>query len=335
VWGETYDLSGGVKTNWDVHYGREFRYDGARERYLVRELDPEPLKTGGISSLKDTWTDYDGDEPYTQYTVTQGTPDVAVPKRSFELGIGTFEWGDDGLGNILPVATSAKMFHMDHLGTTRHMSDSAGAAGESSVYTAFGMLRSGTAHGYGYDGAWGYQSNLADTATSGGSGDPVTDPRLGFPFLHVGHRYYDPSTGRFLQRDPIGIDAGTNVYLYANGVPTASADPDGLFVRPLLKLLGKLLRKGPKKAPPAKSPPPKAPPKPSPKFKKPTNPPQNPPKDPPPGTRVREGKPTEQYPDGYWRMEKLQKDGTWQYVNPSTMKPGPHCDTHVPLPPRG
>jgi RHS repeat-associated protein len=228
VWGETYDLSAGVKTNWEVHYGREFRYDGARERYLVRELDPEPLKTGGISSLKDTWTDYDGDEPYVEYTVTQGTPDVAVPVRSFELGIGTFDWGDDGLGNILPVASSAKMFHMDHLGTTQHMTDSTGVAGEASVYTAFGSLKSGTAHAYGYDGAWGYRSDLADTATSVGSGDPVTDPRLGFPFLHVGHRYYDPSTGRFLQRDPIGIAGGINVYSYAYGIPTGFVDSDGL-----------------------------------------------------------------------------------------------------------
>jgi RHS repeat-associated protein len=120
------------------------------------------------------------------------------------------------------------MFHMDHLGTTRHMTDSTGAAGEASVYTAFGMLRSGTAHGYGYDGAWGYRSDLADSASSGGSGDPVTDPRLGFPFLHVGHRYFDPSTGRFLQRDPIGIYGGINVYNYVNSSPTAGIDPLGL-----------------------------------------------------------------------------------------------------------
>ncbi|MGH7301864.1 MAG: RHS repeat-associated core domain-containing protein [Candidatus Rokuibacteriota bacterium] len=29
-------------------------------------------------------------------------------------------------------------------------------------------------------------------------------------------RYYDPNTGRFAQRDPIGISGGLNLYAYAN-----------------------------------------------------------------------------------------------------------------------
>jgi RHS repeat-associated protein len=229
AWGEVYDLvDSTIKINWEITYGREFRYDGARERHLVRKLDPDALKNNQIVSLQDVWTDYDGDEPYLEYLVTPGNPDVVTNRKSFELGIGTFNWSDDGFGNIIPISSSAKMFHGDHLGTTRHMSTAGGTAADSSVYTAFGVLRSGTAHAYGYDGAWGYRSNLADTATSGASGDPVTDPRLGFPFLHVGHRYYDPSTGRFLQRDPIGIAGGNNVYAYVDGKATYSIDPEGL-----------------------------------------------------------------------------------------------------------
>ncbi|MEK6536122.1 MAG: RHS repeat-associated core domain-containing protein, partial [Actinomycetota bacterium] len=54
--------------------------------------------------------------------------------------------------------------------------------------------------------------------------------RDGFPFLHVGARYYDPSSGRFLQRDPIGIRGGTNVYSYAGNTPTAAVDPDGELI---------------------------------------------------------------------------------------------------------
>jgi len=46
---------------------------------------------------------------------------------------------------------------------------------------------------------------------------------------HVGARYYDPSSGRFLQRDPIGIEGGANVYAYVRNGPALRVDPPGLF----------------------------------------------------------------------------------------------------------
>jgi len=46
-------------------------------------------------------------------------------------------------------------------------------------------------------------------------------------FVHVGARWYDPSTGRFLQRDPLGIEGGLNVYAYVDGCPTSLVDPRG------------------------------------------------------------------------------------------------------------
>ncbi len=73
-------------------------------------------------------------------------------------------------------------------------------------------------------------------------------------------------------------------------------------------------------------------PKPSPKFKLPTNPPQSPPAQVPPGYNLRVMPPTQQYPNGYWVLEKAMPQGGFQKVNPSTMKPGPNPDTHVPLP---
>jgi len=79
------------------------------------------------------------------------------------------------------------------------------------VYTAFGELVSGTSGRFGYVGAHGYQTS-----------DEM-------PYQHVGNRYYDPTTGRFLQRDPMGIRGGSNVYLYASALPTGSIDPDGLY----------------------------------------------------------------------------------------------------------
>lgn len=42
------------------------------------------------------------------------------------------------------------------------------------------------------------------------------------------HRYYDPGTGRFINRDPIGYDGGINLYELAGGNPVNERDPSGL-----------------------------------------------------------------------------------------------------------
>jgi RHS repeat-associated protein len=42
------------------------------------------------------------------------------------------------------------------------------------------------------------------------------------------YRDYDPTTGRYIQADPIGLGGGSNLYLYANGNPVRYTDPLGL-----------------------------------------------------------------------------------------------------------
>ena len=41
-------------------------------------------------------------------------------------------------------------------------------------------------------------------------------------------RYYDPTNGRFLNRDPAGYGGGLNTYAYCDGNPVNAVDPDGL-----------------------------------------------------------------------------------------------------------
>lgn len=149
------------------------------------------------------WSDYSGDEIYGDFEVDNF--DNVDELRSFEPGVATVEpWNLQG-------PASTKYFLTDMLGTTRLMTTSTGGSTQPAVYTAFGELVSGTNHRYGYAGAWGYQSHEE------------------FPFLHVGARYYDPSSGRFLQRDPIGIESGLNVYRYVFNSPTWLTDATGLI----------------------------------------------------------------------------------------------------------
>lgn len=49
---------------------------------------------------------------------------------------------------------------------------------------------------------------------------------LGYTYYRA--RYYDPSIGRFTQRDPIELEGGVNLYTYVGGNPVSFNDPAGL-----------------------------------------------------------------------------------------------------------
>ncbi len=54
--------------------------------------------------------------------------------------------------------------------------------------------------------------------------DPETE------LYHVRARTYNPTLGRWIQRDPIGYAGGVNLYEYVEGQPTTGLDPVGLLV---------------------------------------------------------------------------------------------------------
>ncbi len=86
---------------------------------------------------------------------------------------------------------------------------SVGAIAATRVYDAFGaeLSATGTWKGpFGYAGGFGYQEDSS-----------------GLKLL--GHRYYDPTTGRFLSRDP--IKDGRNWYVYCWNDPLANVDHQG------------------------------------------------------------------------------------------------------------
>ncbi|MDE2127836.1 MAG: RHS repeat-associated core domain-containing protein [Armatimonadetes bacterium] len=86
----------------------------------------------------------------------------------------------------------------------------------------------GACSGKSFD-AFGSRS-ISGTATDPYSGlgsqyGYYSDTETGLQLL--GYRYYDPAEGRFVNRDPIGMAGGVNVYGYVANDAGNLADPDG------------------------------------------------------------------------------------------------------------
>ncbi len=102
-------------------------------------------------------------------------------------------------------------FHNDHLGSPQWLTDSQGQVVWSGAFNAFGEA-----------------SHIAGTISQ-----PFRFPGHYFDEetgLHYNRaRYYSPSLGRYLSRDPLEILGGTNFYVYANSDPFNQTDPLGLL----------------------------------------------------------------------------------------------------------
>ena len=135
--------------------------------------------------------------------------DDAVDSAVLSDGQATYQ---HGLGLISEVRNGASSFYKtDDLGSTRALTNAGGATTDEQTTDAFGNTISASgsvATPFGFAGQCGYK----------------TDTETGLMLL--GHRYYDPSTGRFLSRDPI-VD-GYNWYTYCDNDPVNDADPKGL-----------------------------------------------------------------------------------------------------------
>lgn len=117
-------------------------------------------------------------------------------------------------------------YHNDHLGTPQRITDKTGAVVWAADYDAYGRATVRTA------GANPVTNNLRLPGQ-------YFDAETG---LHYNdRRSYDPDTGRYTTRDPIGFEGGINLYAYAHASPGVFIDPTGEFV-PLLCLAGNYLR---------------------------------------------------------------------------------------------
>jgi RHS repeat-associated protein len=124
--------------------------------------------------------------------------------------------GDKLLAMIRP-GELAYYFHNDHLGTPQVLTDGTGGIAWKAVYTPFG------------EAVPSIQTVENPFRFPGQYYDPETG-------LHYNYfRYYNPPIGRYLTPDPIGLEGGINLWLYATNNPVKFVDPYGLLISHLIE----------------------------------------------------------------------------------------------------
>ncbi len=100
--------------------------------------------------------------------------------------------------------------HADHLGSPQKMTDATKAIVWDAVYTPFGQVHAITGTAMNNQR---FPGQYADAET-------------GYSYNYF--RDYDPTTGRYIQNDPIGLDGGLNTFRYVGNRPLRFIDPMGL-----------------------------------------------------------------------------------------------------------
>ena len=156
------------------------------------------------------WKETAGGRTYFLYDGT--TPIIELEASGAHTATNTF--GAHGLVSRYRNSNGSRIFYtFDAQGSVAQRLDLYGNVLTSRSYTAHGqMVGKGVADPFGYKARWGY----------------YTDTETGL--LLLTHRYYDPSTGRFLTRDPIGYNGGINLYAYVRNSPSNFIDPLGLHI---------------------------------------------------------------------------------------------------------
>ncbi|SEB18833.1 RHS repeat-associated core domain-containing protein [Marinobacterium iners DSM 11526] len=110
-----------------------------------------------------------------------------------------------------PASAVVYYIHTDHLNTPQVVSDNQGTVVWRADYDAFG--KASVASGSILTFNLRFPGQYFDSETG----------------LHYNYyRDYDPSTGRYVQSDPIGLNGGINTYGYVGGNPLIYTDPYGL-----------------------------------------------------------------------------------------------------------
>ena len=207
---ETYDANGNTLTTG----GKTFAYDS--ENHLMS------MNGGAVTMI------YDGfgnrvsktvGNVTTKYLVEDDVNPTGLP-QVFEESVNgvvlrTYTYGLQRISEnqVINNAWTTSFYGYDGFGSVRQLTNLSGTITDTYNYDAFGNLLSSpgpTPNNYLYRGE-------------------QYDPDLGLYYLRA--RYYNPSTGRFMSRDPedgyINLPKTLHKYLYAAGDPVNGIDPRG------------------------------------------------------------------------------------------------------------
>jgi RHS repeat-associated protein len=135
-----------------------------------------------------------------------------------------YNWGATGLAQRIAVGVSpvVRAYTFDPNGSLvqRHVStNTLFLAISTAVYDGYGVKRAdiSATNGAAFNSDWvGYKGQYG-YYTDGESG-----------LIYCKNRYYDPANARWINRDPLGLDAGVNTYAYVGGDPILRTDVSGL-----------------------------------------------------------------------------------------------------------
>jgi RHS repeat-associated protein len=206
---ETYDSNGNVTATG----GKSFTYDA--ENHLVSMGATVTLQYDGdgnrvAKSVSGTMTRYLVDD-----LNPTGYPQVVEELNASGVAQRTYTYGLQRIGEYQPISGTwtTSFYGYDGGGNVRTLTNSAGAITDTYEYDAYGNLLNSTGttpNVYMYRGE-------------------AYDSDLGLYYLRA--RYYNPTTGRFMSRDPedghISIPVTLHKYLYASGNPVNRLDRSG------------------------------------------------------------------------------------------------------------